>query len=257
MAFYCLVSWGILNVLSSSCLVFNIFSFFSSVLAFHHKWKQSWKCSTLLQKLDWQQLSGLVTWSTQELTVSAVFFKHESAKHLFPWSLPVVMTTPARTFRRAWGEVKLSVSSLNLSTTRRETASARTWNHVRTDTDTQQEDTHTHARTQPHKHEPVSDMSAYKARLILSSPRAPCTCHSVRIQLQTRVRALRRQQVKLGWPPEVYLTVFQARLFEFGVTVIIHRVPPDSESQKAKTKQVNVSNRWEQSVCRLFEFVET
>lgn len=41
--------------------------------------------------------------------------------------LPVVMTTPANTFRRACGDVKLSVSSLNLSTTRRETASARTW----------------------------------------------------------------------------------------------------------------------------------
>lgn len=51
--------------------------------------------------------------------------------------LPVVMTTPARTFRRAWGEVKLSVSSLNLSTTRRETASARTCKHS----------THTHAQT--------------------------------------------------------------------------------------------------------------
>lgn len=41
--------------------------------------------------------------------------------------LPVVMTTPARTFRRACGDVKLSVSSLNLSTTKWETASARTW----------------------------------------------------------------------------------------------------------------------------------
>lgn len=45
-------------------------------------------------------------------------------------NVPVVMTTPARTFRRAWGEVKLSVSSLNLSTTRRDTASARTWNQI-------------------------------------------------------------------------------------------------------------------------------
>lgn len=56
-------------------------------------------------------------------------------------NLPVVMTTPARTFLRAWGEVKLSVSSLNLSTTRRETASARTWNHTQAftgeNTDTQ------------------------------------------------------------------------------------------------------------------------
>lgn len=55
--------------------------------------------------------------------------------------VPVVMTTPARTFRRAWGEVKLSVSSLNLSTTRRETASARTWNQTQS---------HTHGRTQMH-----------------------------------------------------------------------------------------------------------
>lgn len=36
------------------------------------------------------------------------------------------MTTPASTFRRACGDVKFSVSSLNLSTTRRDTASART-----------------------------------------------------------------------------------------------------------------------------------
>lgn len=40
--------------------------------------------------------------------------------------LPVVMTTPARTFLRAWGDVKLSVKSLNLSTTKRATASAKT-----------------------------------------------------------------------------------------------------------------------------------
>lgn len=36
------------------------------------------------------------------------------------------MTTPAKTFLRACGDVKLSVSSLNLSTTRWDTASART-----------------------------------------------------------------------------------------------------------------------------------
>lgn len=114
-------------------------------------------------------------------------------------NLPVVMTTPARTFRRAWGEVKFSVSSLNLSTTRRETASARTWNH--TQTDACRNTTGRHVHTQTHKHELVSDMSAYKARLMLSSPGARCTCHSVCIQLQTRVRALKRQQVKLGWPP--------------------------------------------------------
>ena len=82
--------------------------------------------------------------------------------------------------------------------------------------------THTHTCAPPHKDELVSDMSAYKARLMLSSPGAPCTCHSARIQLQTRARALKRQQVKLGWPPEVYLTVFQATLFEFGVTVLIY-----------------------------------
>lgn len=40
--------------------------------------------------------------------------------------LPVVMTIPARTFLRAWGEAKLSVRSPNLSSTRRATASART-----------------------------------------------------------------------------------------------------------------------------------
>lgn len=43
-----------------------------------------------------------------------------------PKAIPVVMTTPASTFRRACGDVKFSVSSLNLSTTRRDTASART-----------------------------------------------------------------------------------------------------------------------------------
>lgn len=41
--------------------------------------------------------------------------------------LPVVMTIPARTFLRAWGEVKFSVRSPNLSRTRRATASANTW----------------------------------------------------------------------------------------------------------------------------------
>lgn len=40
--------------------------------------------------------------------------------------LPVVMTIPARTFRRACGDVKFSVKSLNLSTTKRATASAKT-----------------------------------------------------------------------------------------------------------------------------------
>lgn len=65
----------------------------------------------------------------------------------------------------------------------------------------------THARTKI-----VSDMSAYKARLMLSSPGARCTCHSVCIQLQTRVRALKRQQVKVGWPPKVFLTFKQCCL---------------------------------------------
>lgn len=41
-------------------------------------------------------------------------------------SIPVVMTTPAKTFLLACGDVKLSVSSLNLSTTKRDTASAKT-----------------------------------------------------------------------------------------------------------------------------------
>lgn len=41
--------------------------------------------------------------------------------------LPVVITTPESTFLRAWGEEKLSVRSLNLPRTRRETASANTW----------------------------------------------------------------------------------------------------------------------------------
>lgn len=49
------------------------------------------------------------------------------------------MTTPASTFRRACGDVKLSVSSLNLSTTRRETASARTWNYTHAHTHTQRQ----------------------------------------------------------------------------------------------------------------------
>lgn len=47
-------------------------------------------------------------------------------KQTKPKAIPVVMTTPASTFRRACGDVKFSVSSLNLSTTRRDTASART-----------------------------------------------------------------------------------------------------------------------------------
>lgn len=58
----------------------------------------------------------------------------EEGKHDFPVRdfyrarcLPVVMTIPARTFLRAWGEVKLSVRSPNLSRTRRATASANTW----------------------------------------------------------------------------------------------------------------------------------
>lgn len=117
-------------------------------------------------------------------------------------NLPVVMTTPARTFRRAWGEVKLSVSSLNLSTTRRETASARTWNHTH-------KHTKVHAHPDTHTHASLCQICQLIKRLLLSSPGTPCTCHNVRIQLQTRVEAQIRQQVKLGWPPEVYLTVFK------------------------------------------------
>lgn len=55
----------------------------------------------------------------------ALIFKH-SKYYFFFFNLPVVMTTPARTFRRACGDEKFSVKSLNLSTTKRATASANT-----------------------------------------------------------------------------------------------------------------------------------
>lgn len=52
--------------------------------------------------------------------------------------------------------------------------------HTRTHTHTKADrTTGSHAHMQTHKHELVSDMSAYKACLMLSSPRALCTCHSV------------------------------------------------------------------------------
>lgn len=63
----------------------------------------------------------------------------QTCQQSLPPLLPVVMTTPASTFRRACGDVKLSVSSLNLSTTRRETASARTWNYTHAHTQRQTE----------------------------------------------------------------------------------------------------------------------
>lgn len=55
---------------------------------------------------------------------SALIVKH--SKYHFYLHLPVVMTIPARTFRRACGDEKFSVKSLNLSTTKRATASANT-----------------------------------------------------------------------------------------------------------------------------------
>lgn len=91
-------------------------------------------------------LNILLGYAPELAVVSAVFCERKSTQHLFPSSVPVVMTTPARTFRRAWGEVKLSVSSLNLSTTRRETASARTWNHTHTRRNATRR--HIHAATQ-------------------------------------------------------------------------------------------------------------
>lgn len=90
-------------------------------------------------------------------------------------NVPVVMTTPARTFRRAWGEVKLSVSSLNLSTTRRDTASARTWNQI-------------HKHTCRHTDTSLCQIRQLTKRLMLSFLGTPCSCHSLRIQLQTKVR---------------------------------------------------------------------
>lgn len=50
----------------------------------------------------------------QEPANPCIFTKAEHQKN----KSPVVMTTPANTFLRACGDVKLSVSSLNLSTTR-------------------------------------------------------------------------------------------------------------------------------------------
>lgn len=61
-----------------------------------------------------------------------ILYTNKGIKNPVAWQvglvlfLPVVMTTPASTFLRAWGDVKLSVKSLNFSTTKRATASAKT-----------------------------------------------------------------------------------------------------------------------------------
>lgn len=152
-------------------------------------------------------------------------------------NVPVVMTTPARTFRRAWGEVKLSVSSLNLSTTKRDTASARTWNQI-----------HKHTRGHTDR-QLVSDTSTYKASYVIFPWNTMFLSQSPH-SAPNKSQSMKRQQVKLGWPPEVYLTVFQATLFELGMTVLIYHLPSDSGSQKVETRQVKLSDRYEQSVCQ-------
>lgn len=110
-------------------------------------------------------------------------------------------------------------------------------------------ESNTQTRTRAHRHKLVSDTSTYKAPYVIfpwNTMYLSQSSHSA----PNKSQSMKRQQVKLGWPPEVYLTVSQATLFELGMTVLIYHLPSDSGSQKVETRQVQLSDRYEQSVCQ-------
>lgn len=87
----------------------------------------------------------------------------------------------------------------------------------------------------------VSDTSTYKASYVIFPWNTMFLSQSPH-SAPNKSQNMKRQQVKLGWPPEVYLTVFQATLFELGMTVLIYHLPSDSGSQKVETRQVKLSD---------------
>lgn len=110
-------------------------------------------------------------------------------------------------------------------------------------------ESNTQTHMQAHRHKLVSDTSTYKASYVIfpwNTMFLSQSSHSA----PNKSQSMKRQQVKLGWPPEVYLTVFQATLFELGMTVLIYHLPSDSGSQEVETRQVKLSDRYEQSVCQ-------
>ena len=183
--------------------------------------------------------------NTWKLTVSTICCEREGIPYL-----PVVMTTPARTFRRAWGEVKLSVSSLNLSTTRRETASARTWNYTHT---------HAHAHTHTHTHMRTATQRRACVRYVSLQSASDVILPWGTMYLSQRSHSAPNKS------QSVETATSETRLTPWGIpnrlssnAVWVWRdssnlpLSADSESQKAKAKQINLSNRCEQSVCSTF-----
>lgn len=121
--------------------------------------------------------------------------------------------------------------------------------HQARDSISQNLESHTQTCMQTHKHYLVSDMSTYKASYVIF-PYNTMYLSRCSHSAPNKSQSVKQQQVKLGWPPEEYLTVFQATLCELGMTVLIYHLPSDSGSQKVKNRQVNLSDRYEQSVCR-------